>query len=88
MTLSITSAWRKEQVENALSTVARRVARRLSPGRPDKAFYGDIRKRINTKKKRAIGAIEKDVATLRRHWYWLRDLDHEVCQQEVPAWLT
>jgi len=84
---STVEQWSKH-VENALSTVARRVARRLSPGRSDKAFIGDIRKRINTKKKRTIGAIEKDVATLRRHWNWLRDLDHEVCQQEVPAWLA
>lgn len=78
----------KQQVENALSTVARRVARKLSPGRSDKALIGDIRKRINTRKKRTIGAIDKDVTTLRSHWNWLRDLDHEVCQKEVPAWLA
>ena len=84
---SMVEQW-NQQVENALSTVARRVARRLSPGRSDKALIGDIRKRINTRKKRAIGGIEKDVTTLRSHWDWLRDLDREVCQKEVPAWLA
>ena len=77
-----------QQVQNALSTVARRVARKMCPGRSDKQLIGDIRKRINTKKKRSIGGIEKDVQTLRRHWDWLVALDREVKNQEVPSWLA
>ena len=77
-----------QQVQNALSTVARRVAKKMSPGRSDKNLIGDIRKRINTKKKRSIGGIEKDVQTLKRHWNWLVELDREVAQKEVPAWLA
>ena len=77
-----------QQVQNALSTVARRVARKMCPGRSDKQLIGDIRKRINTKKKRSIGGIEKDVQTLRRHWHWLVALDREVKNQEVPSWLA
>lgn len=77
-----------QQVQNALSTVARRVARKMCPGRSDKQLIGDIRKRINTRKKRSIGGIEKDVQTLRRHWDWLVALDREVKNQEVPSWLA
>ena len=77
-----------QQVQNALSTVARRVARKMCPGRSDKQLIGDIRKRINTKKKRSIGGIEKDVQILRRHWDWLVALDREVKNQEVPSWLA
>jgi len=77
-----------QQVQNALSTVARRVARKMCPGRSDKQLIGDIRKRINTKKKRSIGGIEKDVQTLKRHWDWLVALDREVKNQEVPSWLA
>jgi len=77
-----------QQVQNALSVVARRVARKICPGRSDKQLIGDIRKRINTKKKRSIGGIERDVQTLRRHWDWLVALDREVKNQEVPSWLA
>jgi hypothetical protein len=77
-----------QQVQNALSVVARRVARKICPGRSDKQLIGDIRKRINTKKKRSIGGIERDVQILRRHWDWLVALDREVKNQEVPSWLA
>jgi superfamily II DNA or RNA helicase len=78
-----------EAVSNALSVVTRRTAQLMTtPGaRMDKSLIGDIKKRINTKKKRALGAVDRDVENLRRHYGWLKNLENELMQLGVPSWL-
>jgi hypothetical protein len=44
-------------------------------------------KRINTRKKRAFGAVDKDVANLRRHYNWLKDLEEQLIGEGLPSWL-
>lgn len=85
---SVVEQW-SEAVNAALGVVSRRaIALMLAPGvRPDKSLAGDIRKRINTRKKRAFGAVDKDVANLRRHYKWLKDLEEQLVGEGLPSWL-
>ena len=78
-----------EAVSNALSVVTRRTAQLMTtPGaRMDKSLIGDIKKRINTRKKRVLGAVDRDVENLRRHYGWVKSLETELMDQGVPSWL-
>lgn len=55
--------------------------------RVEKSLAGDIKKRINQRKAREVGHIEKDEETLQRHWYWLKNLESSLKSGEVPTWL-
>lgn len=79
----------KAAVEQALSYVSRRVIKEMMPGasRVDRSLSGDIRKRINTRKKRALGPVDKDVALLKRHYNWLKQLEAELIEGGIPQWL-
>ena len=78
-----------EAVSNALSVVTRRTAQLMTtPGaRMDKSLIGDIKKRINTRKKRVLGAVDRDVENLRRHYGWVKSLETELMDQGVQSWL-
>jgi hypothetical protein len=80
--------WR-DAVEQALSVVARRAARLLTaPGaRMDRSLLGDLRKRINTRKKRVLGGVDRDVQLLRQHYDWLKRLETELIEGGIPGWL-
>ena len=79
----------KAAVEQALGYVSRRVIKEMIPGasRVDRSLAGDIRKRINTRKKRALGPVDKDVALLKRHYNWLKQLEAELIEGGIPQWL-
>ena len=79
----------KAAVEQALSYVSRRVIKEMIPGasRVDRSLSGDIRKRINTRKKRALGPVDKDVALLKRHYNWLKQLEADLIEGGIPQWL-
>lgn len=78
-----------DAVNNALAVVARRVIQASnSPEiRIDRSQAGDIKKRINTRKKRALGAVCRDVDVLRRHFQWLKELELTLIQDGIPEWL-
>lgn len=78
-----------EAVNNALSIVTRRTVQLMTtPGvRTDKSLIGDIKKRINSRKKRSLGAVDRDVQNLRKHYNWLKALETELMQVGVPSWL-
>jgi len=49
---------------------------------------GDIKKRINTRKFKVLGAKPKDVDGLKKHFEFCKNLEHGMCDtKEVPAWL-
>jgi superfamily II DNA or RNA helicase len=79
----------KSAVEQALGYVSRRVIKQMMPGasRVDRSLIGDIRKRINSRKKRALGAIDKDVVLLKRHYTWLKELESDLIEGGIPQWL-
>lgn len=78
-----------EAVSGALSVVTRRTAQLMTtPGvRMEKGFIGDIKKRINGRKKRALGSVDRDVENLRRHYTWLKNLENQLIREGVPSWL-
>jgi len=86
---SVIMQW-QEQVENALTVVTGRAVRLILKNgqRPEKSFAGDIKKRINTKKKIAVGAIARNVDVYRAHWQWLQQLDQFLIHQGLPTWLS
>lgn len=85
---SVVEQW-AEAVSSALSAVSRRaVQAMLTPGvRMDKGLMGDVKRRINSRKKRALGAVDKDVANLRRHYGWLKNLESDLMDGGLPSWL-
>lgn len=85
---SVVEQW-CEAVSGALSVVARRTVQLMTtPGvRMDKGLIGDIKKRINTRKKRTLGAVDRDVENLRRHYNWLKNLENQLSQEGLPSWL-
>lgn len=83
-----------QQVDNAVSKVTSLILKRLHRMgmRFDRAFVGDLRKRINAKKGRVIGKIENcDVAQLRQHYTFCVELERGILLNEnldgVPPWL-
>lgn len=85
---SIIEQW-KEAVSNALSLVARRAALLMTaPGaRMDKGLIGDVKKRINTRKKKYLGAVDADPELLSKHYNWLKNLENQLINEGLPAWL-
>lgn len=79
----------KEAVAGALSLVARRAALMMTaPGvRIDKGLIGDIKKRINSRKKRYLGAVDTDTDLLSKHYNWLKSLERELINEGLPSWL-
>jgi hypothetical protein len=85
---SLVEQW-KSSVDKALGYVSRRVIFEMMPNatRVDRGLSGDIRRRINTRKKFELGAVDKDVALLKKHWHWLKDLERQLIKGEIPQWL-
>jgi hypothetical protein len=85
---AIVEQW-SEAVANALSVVTRRAIREMtaSTTRIDRGLIGDIKKRINTRKKRALGKVDKDVELLKQHYNWLQSLDAQIIKEGIPSWL-
>jgi hypothetical protein len=86
---SIVKQW-KDKVEDALSVVTGNVIRMAKSNglRVEKGFFTDVKKRINGRKKREIGAIEIDVEVYRRHYEWLKRFETQLKATRVmPEWL-
>lgn len=86
---SIIKQW-EEALKEALSVVTGNVIRLMSNGgvRNDRSLAGDIKKRINSRKKRDLGPVVKDVEVYTQHFRWLKALESEMKRtKEVPQWL-
>ena len=79
----------EEAVKSLASTLVGQLIKRIHAAgvRVEKSLAGDIKKRINTQKARAIGCVERDVDTLKRHWYWLKNLENDLRKGVTPEWL-
>ena len=79
----------EDAVKNAMTTITGNVIRVLTKSgiRIDKAIAGDIKKRINTKKKFDLGSAEKSVRSLQQHYNWLTQLNEVIQKEGVPLWL-
>jgi superfamily II DNA or RNA helicase len=85
---AVVEQW-SEAVSGALSVVTRRTAQLMTtPGvRVDKSLIGDIKKRINSRKKRFLGAIDRDVDNLKKHYNWIKSLENQLVEEGLPSWL-
>lgn len=85
---SVILQW-EEAVKAATSTVTGNAMRLLTKKgtRFDKSMIGDIKKRINTRKKRDLDAAEKNVESLRSHYNWLNKLNRQLETEGLPSWL-
>jgi hypothetical protein len=55
----------------------------------EKSLPGDIKKRINERKKAACGEIVNQIDICRAHYDWLTALDREIRKSEsLPSWLS
>jgi len=59
----------------------------LSGTRVEKSMIGDIKKRINTRKKRDIGSAERTVQSLKKHYQWIASLNNTLAVEGLPLWL-
>jgi superfamily II DNA or RNA helicase len=85
---SIVVQW-KEKVGAAAGLVTSRAIKAIygSKGRLPASVAGELKKRINTRKKRELGSVDQDVELLRKHYQWLQRLEQRLIQGEVPEWL-
>lgn len=84
-------------VQQISTTLAAAVIKRLYPDPEAKVpstIAGDIKKRINSRKKRELGTLtgkdaKGDNELLLAHWYWMKELYDSIRnpEQELPAWL-
>jgi superfamily II DNA or RNA helicase len=85
---SVVLQW-EEAMNGALTTVTGNTMKQFNKNgtRFDKAMLGDIKKRINTAKKRSLGQAEKNVDSLQKHYNWLTRLNQQIVNGDVPLWL-
>ena len=57
--------------------------------RIERSLPGDIKRRINTRKKRSLGPVSRDIECLSKHYEWVKNLEREIGKtREVPTWLS
>ncbi len=86
---SVVTQW-KNAVDEALSVLAGNVIRLAKSNglRVDKSFISDLKKRINGRKKRDVGAVEVNVDVYRKHYEWIKRLESQLKEiKEIPEWL-
>jgi len=65
-----------------------RLIRSRTGGKVEGQFVGEIKTRLNRRKKAELGPISKDKDALARHYTWVKNLESEIgASKEVPSWL-
>ncbi len=81
----------KERVDAFVSKLSGLAIKSLvaSGFRPEKSLVGDLRRRINGKKKALFGAVDSsaDIDRLNEQYKWLKALEREMLTEGVPTWL-
>jgi hypothetical protein len=79
----------KEKVDSALGLVTSRALKAIygEKGRLPASMAGEIKRKINTRKKRELGAVDQDVTLLKEHYQWIRSLETILIEGDVPKWL-
>lgn len=84
---SVVMQW-KDSVNKAISIVTGRTIKMMESGRVNKGMAGDVKKRINGRKKRDLGAITEDVSVCKQHYQWIKNLEQELINSGIPSWLV
>ena len=79
----------KEKVDSALGLVTSRALKAIygDKGRLPSSMAGEIKRKINTRKKRELGGVDQDVTLLKGHYQWIRSLEASLIGGDVPKWL-
>lgn len=79
----------RQQVDNAVGKVVSLIVRRISAKgmRIEKSLPGDLKRRLNTRKKSLFGAVDEGEDVLTDQYHWLKDLEREILSGELPSWL-
>ena len=85
---AVVAQW-KETVGSTLGIVTRNAMQAIygEKGRLPSSMAGEIKRKINTKKKRELGGVDQDVALLKQHYQWLNTLNQSLISGDVPQWL-
>jgi superfamily II DNA or RNA helicase len=80
----------QEAVHAAVTAVTGRVIRMMVRNgvNIERSLAGDIKKRINTAKKRLFGEVRPDIEICRQHYHWLKQLEQEIIATGLPSWLS
>lgn len=85
---SIVEQWKKKVGEAVTATASQAVRILYNYRRVDSTTFGDVKKRINTRKKHVCGELVPNLEVCKKHWKWLVDLDREIHNsKKVPEWL-
>jgi len=78
-----------DSVNYALSKLVGLVVReRYGKGtRVEGRVRGDIKKALNTRKRRAVGQKTKDIEVCKKHYKWLRQVESQIQNEGLPSWL-
>jgi len=80
--------WR-EAINGATSSLTSQIINLMFTDgvRPERSVAGDVKKRINKKKKGYCGEITNDIDVCKKHYFWLADLQAELTGKRIPSWL-
>lgn len=80
----------KDQLNGAIRKVTGLVVQIIKgkQERFEKSLPGDIKRKINTRKKYCLGEVCNDVSVLKKHYNWLKELETSILDnKELPQWL-
>jgi len=79
----------KQQVNAAAGKVSGLVIRKLSQKgvRIEKSLPGDIKRRINARKKHLFGAVDEGEDVLTEQYHWLKATEQQIQEGDLPSWL-
>ena len=85
---AIIAQW-QDSIKAALSIVTSAAIKTITAngGRIEKSLPGDLKKKINSRKKRDCGALVENLDICKAHYAWLKRLDATIRSEGVPAWL-
>lgn len=81
----------EDAVKSGMTYVTQRAIRLMvgKETRVERSYAGDVKRRINSRKKYELGAIARDEEVLRKHYKWIKNLEVElVTHEEIPSWLA
>ncbi len=81
----------RKSIQEALSAVTSLIIRNHKQNGVaiERSFPGDIKKRIQGRKRRQLGKIDDadGMSELRAHYQWVRDLEQSILKEGLPSWL-
>lgn len=86
---AVLQQWRN-LVQQAVNVCVNKAVRMMVKAgqRHERSLVGDIKKRIQSRKKAALGPIdEAEVVDLKRHYQWCRNLEQQIVTAGLPEWL-